>query len=132
MGDTYNVQGDVTITPPLSWGQIKDLSYISKRGSKRNQSLSFELETVEKHTDEGVLSVRTATALVPSESSDGYYLLENLRDLMKLFPEHRFLGNFIVYPERGLATFPYRVKAEGSTAVRQKLDIHWVADPEFP
>lgn len=133
MADSYNVKGEVTITPPLNWAQIRELSYISRRGGKCNQSIAFDLDIVKRQTDEGELQVRTAPCLVPIDNSSGHYILENLRDLMETFPAHAFHGEFTVYPEHGLETFPYRVVARGHEAARQKLPQDaWVDDPEYP
>lgn len=129
MGDSYTVRGDVSISPELTWGQMKDLSYIAQNG-KRNQSLVFAVDSKKEHTDRGVLTVKTCETLVASDYSDGYYLVENLRDLMNLFPDHTFTGEFTVYPERALEMFPYRVVARGREAVKQVLEQVWVDSTE--
>ena len=129
MGDNYTVAGSVDISPALTWGQMKDLSYIAQNG-KRNQSLVFEVDSEKEHTDRGVLTVKSCQTLVPSGYSDGYYLVENLRDLIGLFPEHTFTGEFTVYPEHGLQAFPYKVVARGREAVKQVLEQVWVDSPE--
>jgi hypothetical protein len=90
------VGGEIRIDPPLTWAEVKDSPFNPANPSWNDEALDVKLhieeETVE--TDDGPLTRRTASALIPAweNAYKAYHLMEHLQAAMAAFPGHTFTG----------------------------------------
>jgi hypothetical protein len=133
MSDDSWTVGEVSISPPLKWKELKGSDFITEctrsSGRKSGQSLIFEITEVQRDTDEGEETVRTCSAVIPVRGGHGAsgYLAANMREIMLAHPGHVFKGEFITYPEPGMHQFPTRILVTGAEVVEQTADVTWVS-----
>lgn len=98
--NTY-MTGRITITPALTWMDIKDSKHFggsatNVEGWREYPDLVFEIETEERPMPEGILMIERAVAIVPASehySTRGDHAESELRELVKAFgPWHTFSG----------------------------------------
>lgn len=133
MSDGSMTDGEITITPPLKYGQFKDSRFNpGSSRSSREMSLEFDVVTEFEETETGKNTVISAMGLKPVNSGRGAsgYLLANLNELIKAFPKHQFTGELTVYPEPEYEQFPYEIVATGRKAVKMKPVVTWVEDKD--
>jgi hypothetical protein len=124
--------GEVTVTPPLKWADVKNSDFLTgdsrASGRKLGQSLVFEIDKTVHETDEGEVTVKTVSMIVPLWGGKGAsgYLASNMREIMHAHPGHVFKGEFITYPETGMHAFPTRVLVTGSVVLEQTAEVTWV------
>ncbi|WP_431781768.1 DUF6205 family protein [Streptomyces chumphonensis] len=93
MGYYTTVEGEITITPPLTWAELKDSPFgRNPNPALRDVTLVIAEEKVD--TDEGPLLRRTGTALVPTyaDGYKAYHLVEHVQEAIDAFPGHTFAG----------------------------------------
>jgi hypothetical protein len=97
MGYYTTVEGEITITPPLTWSEIKDSPFNTK-STAFDDRMDAHLDITEEiiDTDEGQLIRRTATGIKPASTEEykAYYLIEHVQKLMDSHPGHTFAGHF--------------------------------------
>lgn len=124
MGDSYKFDGSIKIDPPLNFRQIKEVVedsfkqaltlyrsrpprwmaeyQTSKKPSEfpmdQHFPLTLDVEEHEQETEDGILQVKTSSRLKPShdENRSLWVSMEDqLKRLVKLFPDHTFVGEVI-------------------------------------
>jgi len=93
---TY-MTGRITITPALTWMDIKDSKHFggsatNVEGWRECPDLVFEIETEERQMPEGVLVIERAVAIVPASEyypTRGDHAESELRELVKTFGDVR-------------------------------------------
>lgn len=131
MGYTTRVTGEFTITPPLTWNEIKG-SPFEPAGRSMYAALDVDLalrvteESVD--TDEGTLVRRAGTALVMRQTDEyrAYNLIEQVQRCVDLFPGHAFTGRLECEGEEN--TDMWRVVIREGRAVRVEPRIVWPED----
>jgi len=133
---TY-MTGRITITPALTWMDIKDSKHFGDglKGWPECPDLVFEIETEERHMPEGILMIERAVAIVPASehySTRGDHAEGELRELVKAFgPWHTFSGEIEGVGEgdrgkgaQGVDVWRLRVNDDG-TVSKIKPDLVW-------
>lgn len=125
MGYSVNVTGEIDITPPIPWGQIKDSPFRPEEARKAQKDVKFRIESSERETDEGTLTVRSATALMPTwvEDARARHLVEHVQAVIDTHPGHEFTGRLYCAGERPGDL--WRVEVHDRRAVRLDARIVW-------
>ncbi|MFC1436029.1 DUF6205 family protein [Streptacidiphilus sp. N1-3] len=129
MGTITSVTGEITITPALTWNQIRDSAFNPRSPSyddDANVHLYIEQDTVQ--TDEGPLQRLTASALIPATEDPfrAYRLIEHVQQLIDAFPGHQFTGRLDCMGDD--AGDLWRVVLRDRCAVKVKPQIIWPED----
>lgn len=136
MSDDSRTVGEVTVTPPLKWGEVRKSDFVTadtrESGRRGGQSLVFEISKVQHETDEGESTVKTVSSIIPVRGGHGAsgYLAANMREIVDAHPGHTFEGEFITYPETGMLAFPTRVKVSGVEVLEQVAEVTWAPASE--
>lgn len=122
------VTGGFTITPPLTWTEIKTSPFepIGRRAygaADIDLALRIDEETVD--TDEGQLVRRSASALVMPHIDEyrARGLVEQVQQCLDIFPGHTFTGRLECEGEEN--TDLWRVIVRDGRAVRIEPRIVW-------
>lgn len=121
MGYYSTMSGELTISPPLTWGQFKDSEFRegseASRGTYPCVKFRVEQETIE--SDTGRTEVITAVAVEPEsgESRKLYYLEEEVQRLVDAYPGHTFTGEFLIEGEEALDV--WKLVVDDQRKVRQ-------------
>jgi hypothetical protein len=105
MGYYSRLSGELTINPPLKWGQFRDSEFFDDRANENWRNgyacIRFRVERDTAETDEGKREVITAVAVEPSteDSMKVYELKVELQRLVDAFPVHEFTGEFLIEGE---------------------------------
>lgn len=128
MSYSTRIDGSVSITPPLTWAQIKDSPLFRDNiGISRSWPdvyLVLDEETV--HTDEGQLTRRTCERIDPMEETRGDTLVADIQAVIDANPEHEFAGWFECFGEEPGDI--WRAVIRGRKAVRIEPRIVWPDD----
>lgn len=129
MGYYTTVEGDITITPPLTWNEFKD-SPFNPQGTTWDRRMNVKLRVIEDSvdTDEGQLVRRTATAIVPaiSDTYKAYYLVEHTQKAIDSFSGHVFSGHLECSGEENGDL--WRCVIRNGRAVKVEPRIVWPGD----
>lgn len=126
MGYVVSITGEIDIVPPIPWGKIKDSPFRPEEARKAGgKDVKFRIEAYNRETDEGTLTVRSATALLSTWADDarGQYLVEHVQEAIDAFPGHEFIGRLDCAGERPGDL--WRVEIHGRRAVRVTPRIVW-------
>lgn len=128
MGYNTSVSGEITITPPLTWNEIK-ASPFEPVGRGQYCAIDIDLvlriEETSVDTDEGTLVRRTGTALVMRQIDEyrARNLVEQVQQCIDLFPGHTFTGRLDCEGEENADM--WRVVIRDGRAVRVEPRIVW-------
>ncbi|MFH9248191.1 DUF6205 family protein [Streptomyces lydicus] len=129
MGYTTRVTGEFTITPPLTWNEIKG-SPFSPYPPAGDDRIELVLRVDEKtiETEDGPLHRRTASALVMSEIDEyrAHGLLEVVQRAVDSFPGHQWSGRLDCEGEETADL--WRVVIRDGRAVKVTPRIVWPED----
>jgi len=118
MSSPTRVTGTVTITPPLSWAQI--------RSGPGLHDVQLVLEETHEDSDTGRTTTTTAVAVEPRITSpyNGSEIAADLTNLLTAFPDHEFAGIITAKPEDpdGL---PWRYVVRSRWVERQQAQLTW-------
>lgn len=128
----YNVDGSITIEPPLNFAEIKTARQVAlgmlppkSLGSRHAvpetvfgeyMPLSLQIDEFDQETDEGILKVRQAGFLRPSFSSNAklsYDMDKLIVALIKALPGHTWIGTIVAVHEEMTEAEKVVVKAPG-------------------
>jgi hypothetical protein len=133
MGYITDFQGEITITPPIPWGQIKDSPWIPKAAKDRDEDVMFQLVDTVTETTTGQSVTRTAVAVVSTwdEEARGYDIVEHLQRVVDAYPDHEFGGHIDAEGEE--CADLWRLAVVDRKAVKIKPVITWPgeADPRI-
>jgi hypothetical protein len=128
MGYLTSVGGEIRIDPPLTWGEFRTSPFYADDTDHQNVAL----HVVEKiiTTDDGELTCRTATALVPrwEDAFRAYDLVKHVQAAIDAFPGHAFTGRLECEGEE--TGDLWRVVVRDGRAVKVTPRIVWPDDPE--
>lgn len=122
MGTLQKIQGEILISPPLNWEEIKK----AEKYFSLDWQVKLVIEEEEVHKEEGVLHVKTCSKIVPyrEEPYKGYEVSNVLRGIVKANPGHSFQGEFDCWSE-DLEEPPKRIWLENGTVREEKAVIRW-------
>lgn len=128
MGYSTRYDGAISITPPLTWAEIKNSPYLPDKA--RGKGLDVKLRVIEENveTDDGTLTRRSADAIVPvtEDSYKGYDIVETVQKVIDSHPGHEFTGRFDCEGED--AADVWRLVVKNGRAVKVKAQIVWPED----
>lgn len=124
MGYYTTYTGEITITPPLTWAEIKDSPFLPN-DAFNIRDLKFEVTREDRDTAEGTLIRREAIAVVPltDDTYKGYDVVEHLQEILDAFPGHEFTGSIRAEGEE--AGDIWRLDVVDGRAVKVKPRIVW-------
>lgn len=119
--------GRITITPPLTWAQIKNNT---ARGLQDLRLLTAE--AVEE-TPSGRVTVITADTVAPITFSayGGYDVQAELQSMIDAFPDHEFAGTITARPEDPDGD-PWRYIIRDRKVIKQIPQTIWVDEEQQP
>lgn len=122
MGYYSTVEGEITITPPITWGELRRIP-----GDPDETWWSVKLPVSEEtaETDEGTVIRRYVDKVTPARE-DGYKagkLEEHVQEVIDAFPGHVFSGYLEVSGEEPGDL--WRVHVKGGRAIRVDAEIVW-------
>lgn len=125
MGYESHWSGEIRITPPLSWQEI--------RTGPGLQDLSLRLDEEVVDTETGQVRTVSTTAVVPRESGayNGYGIEDELQALLDAHPDHQFSGAIVARPvdsDGGL--FRYTVTKSALTNQRVVREVPRIVWPD--
>lgn len=131
MGYELNAQGVIAIDPPLTWGQIRDSKYLPNfDGRGRESDLMFVITGTVTNTEEGVLTIRTATGVKQrwDDEPRNRNIEAELQELVDTYPGHQFLGRFDLEGEE--AGDLCRLKVVNGKATTFEPTLTWPEESE--
>jgi hypothetical protein len=125
MGYTTHVEGELTISPPLTWNEFKDSPFYALQQYDAQRDLMLRVDETEVDTDGGVLTRRTASALVMAWEDEyrAYNLMDHVQEAVTAFPGHTWSGRLECEGEEN--TDMWRVVVRDGRAVRVEPRIVW-------
>jgi len=116
-------QGEVRIDPPLNWAAIKKASQLPLL--MHGYEVKLVIKDDEKETDEGVVSVKTCSSIIPMTEKPyaGYKVQDALQQIIDAFPDRTFSGYFEATLED--ASWMCRYVISGRKVEQIFPDIHW-------
>lgn len=128
MGYNTSVTGTFTITPPITWTEMKDTPYVSDDWRDGDLKLHITEETVD--TDEGQLIRKTANTLTLRDIDEyrAYNLIEHVQAAVDAFPGHDWSGRLDCEGEEGGDL--WRVEIRDGRATEVKPRIVWDDEPD--
>lgn len=134
MGYNTRFTGEITINPPLAWADIKDSPFMpanARRRGDQGRDLMFRIETDERETPEGVLSVRCAVALVSTWEDDarGYSIVAHLQEVVDAYPTRGYHGRIDAEGEE--APDSWRLKVVDRKATRFEPIVTWPPESDW-
>ena len=130
MGYTTTVDGEIDITPPLSWQEIKTSPFAPNDTTHGDFNVRLRIDETSIDTEDGALLRRCAPALVPAweEAFRAYNLVEHVQAAIDAFPGHVFSGRLECEGEN--AGDLWRVVVRDGRAVKVQPRIVWPDEPE--
>lgn len=132
MGYVTSFRGEIAITPPIQWGQIKNSPFLPDNAKSNDKDVMFHVEQVERETDDGTLSVRSAVGLVTTweDGARGYNIVAHVQEAINSYPGHEFTGRLNCYGEESGDL--WRLEVHGRRAVKVEPRIVWPDGSEEP
>jgi len=127
MGYTTTFDGEITISPAIPWGDIKDSPFLPENATadRNGRDLKFRIVEEPVDTPDGRLYRRSAVALVTTweDEARGYSIVEHLQEAVDAFPGHTFGGRMdcrgAVSPDM------WRLEVHNRKAVKVVPTITW-------
>jgi len=132
MGYDTKIYGEITITPPLPYGKIKNSPFRSI--SREDTTLMFDEDSHVEDTEEGTLSKTSAVGIKIRYDETGrhYGIDTELTKIVDAFPDHEFEGSFVSVgadPGDIRRVRVERVAGPGRgmsrRVVEEKAELHW-------
>lgn len=128
MSYTTRFTGEIRIEPPLAWSDIKDSPFLpanARRRGSEGRDLMFRIESDERETGEGVLTVRRAVALVSTwdDEARGYDIVAHLQEVVDAHPTRTYHGR--IDAEGTESADIWRLKVVARRATRFEPEIAW-------
>lgn len=100
MGYVSRLEGEIAITPPLNWREVRSLpdKYLKER---QDNSLVIKLNESVRDTDDGEVIVRSGSMIASGWEDEvrHYHVLEELDEIVKACPGHEYCGYLHRYGE---------------------------------
>lgn len=132
MGYNTCFSGEITITPPLTWREIKDSPWLPERAKADYADVKFKLDEQTIETDDGQVIRRHAVALVPltDEEYKGYDIVETVQKILDSYRDgHTFTGRFDCEGEQ--TGDMWRLVVRDGRAVKVEPRIVWPDDSDL-
>ena len=118
--------GQITITPPLNWAEIRSARQPGL------QDVRLVLDETVTDTDSGQTSTIHGIAIAPLDIYyyAGIHIEAEVQAVIDAHPSHDFAGSIEACPGDPHGT-PWRYTVQGRRVVRQQPQIVWPDDPEI-
>jgi len=126
MGYITSARGQIDVTPPLTWGQIRQSDFLPHDlGGSQQLDVALVVEEASEDRDEGTLTVRLGVGVEAryQEEARNYYLVQHLQKLIDAFPGHEFSGRLECEGED--TGDLWRLEVQGRKAVKVQPRIVW-------
>ena len=128
---SVDIQGKMTIDPPLTYKQLRDLPlYIEyAKDNDLGPDVAFQItDTLVEDNEGDLVHRRRANAIVPAEGdTQGRSIVNDINLVIDSFPEHTLTGRFDLMGEDGQQ---WRVFIRDGRAVKVSPEITWPEDSE--
>jgi hypothetical protein len=103
MGNLTTVTGEIHITPPLTWKEIRENGYIDGYPERSWGAVQIHITEEETEIDEGTVTRREGVSVVPAEAVPykAYNLEARVQKIIQDFPGHDFTGYLECLTEDG-------------------------------
>ena len=127
MGYSSRATGNITITPPLTWGDISDSPYLPERVNRDGnwRDVQYVTSDTTVNTDQGQLAIRVATGVEPCDPDDSmkrYDVVPQLAEIVSMFPDRQFSGAIYMIGEDGDR---WRCVVRDGAVIEQRPTIVW-------
>lgn len=119
-------RGQISITPPLTWGQIRESDFLPHDlGGAAQLDIALVVEQANEERDQGTLTVRLGVGVEQRYEDDArnYNIVRDLQQLIDAFPDHEFAGRFDCEGEE--TGDLWRLEVQGRKAVKVLPRIVW-------
>lgn len=134
MGYHSRLNGEITISPPIPWGELQGSSPFVCTSDQNEWDRLTWLRLVEDtvETDDGTLIRKQAIAVRPSEADElrVYDLDREVQEVIDAHPGHTFDGVMVVTGEQSPDI--WRVRIIDGHAVKERPRIIWPDGTEEP
>lgn len=96
MGYETSVSGQIEITPPINWGELRRANWPVDDRYARN--IRLVIEETEVETDEGTMIRRAATAIAPMQLDEPYKAYEiddHVNEVVAVFGKDRTFTGYL-------------------------------------
>jgi hypothetical protein len=136
MAYSANVEGYLTIDPPLEWKDIRESKFYAEGGTEVFPDVKFKVDQQYEETERGHNTVITATYVIPYKSFD-FACRTLTEDCMVLFEEMKgvgraLTGELIVQPTHYGDGWPWRVRVDERGAHEEHAKLQWPDGSEVP
>lgn len=133
MGYRTDARGQISISPPIPWGEIKDSPFLpgNARARATERDIMFRIDSEEVETAEGTLTRRAAVAMEQSwgDDSRNYNIVAHLQEAIDRYGKnHTFTGRFDMSGEESGDV--WRVCIRNGKAVRVDPVVTWPDDED--
>ena len=117
--------GEIRITPPLTWAQIRSAPYPALR------DVALGIDERAEDTPTGQIRTIVAPGITPIRRSayNGSDIEAEIQAVIDAYPDHEFTGTITAEPEDPGGT-PWRYVIQGRQVVRQEARLVWPDDSE--
>lgn len=127
MGYVSRLEGEIAITPPLNWREVRSLpdKYLKDR---QDNSLVVTLNESVRDTDDGEVIVRSGAMIVSGwedEQVKHYQVLEELAEIAAACPGHEFVGYLYRYGEDATDVERYWVVDGRARSETAEVVVRW-------
>lgn len=124
MGNLTTIAGEIHITPPLTWKEIRDKGYIDGFPEGQWSAVRLVVSSEETETDDGTVTRKEGVAVIPSEVGPykAYNLEARVQRIIKDFPRHSFHGYLECVGDEGEL---WRVYAKNREVRKVEPEIVW-------
>lgn len=129
MSDSNHYSGAITITPPLTWSQIKDCKDVPGAGDATLVVKETWIEDGDTRTVTSTASQIIATPL----DGEARHLTEYIQAVVDRFPDHKFGGHITIDWESGYGDpCPSRYVVRGRRVEEVKARLVWPDEERLP
>lgn len=127
MSHYQTLTGELTLSDPLPWSAIRGSAFLPDSG--KDTVFRFRLRIEERNTDEGVLEIRSAEAVVPRRADESIswrrsFVLDELDVIWGLIVGHGIEGEIVLASDerRGVAE---RWRPDGRELINETATFRW-------
>ena len=125
MGYTTSFNGELTITPPLTFTELEAIPFREDRAKDKRLDVKVRVDEETVTTPDGVLTRRTGVALLTTWEDEmrGYDIVENVQLFLDTHPGHTLTGRMDAEGEQ--AADLWRLEIQHGRAVKVTPRIVW-------
>jgi hypothetical protein len=124
MSSSTNIEGEITISPPIPWPLVKDSRFVVQAGRWcTDTDVQLRVDQESTPTGDGYVTVAYAVAIVVSgRETDGRHVVSEINEILAAFGEGREFGGRLDLTNRDYMTTT-RVKVIGTGLVARAAEF---------